>query len=246
VLGAQMREIAKAGIDQIVSSWWGWGSVEDARLPAILSAARAAGLSVAIHLEPYSGRTPAATATDIERLRGLGITDYYLYGAEQDGLPWDWRAMNDAVQGVRVFVQTGRVGYAKQWGFDGVYTYDILTYGAQRFGRLCAQARRQRLLCAPSVGPGYDARRAGVDTRLKPRRRGATYDGMWRAALTARADVVTITSYNEWHEGSQIEPARAYGIYRGYDGAYGRAGRAAERAYLDRTAYWSTRFTRSR
>jgi glycoprotein endo-alpha-1,2-mannosidase len=246
VLGAQMREMARAGIDQVVSSWWGWGSVEDVRLPAILSAARVAGLSVAIHLEPYGGRTPAATAADIERLRGLGITDFYLYGAEQDGLPWDWRTMNDSVQGARVFVQSARVGYAKQWGFDGVYTYDILTYGAPRFARLCAQARRQRLLCAPSVGPGYDARRAAADNRLKPRRRGATYDGMWRAALRARADLVTITSYNEWHEGSQIEPARAHGPYRGYDGAYGLAGRAAERAYLDRTALWSARFTRSR
>ena len=30
---------------------------------------------------------------------------------------------------------------------------------------------------------------------------------MWRAAIAARADRVTITSYNEWHEGTQIEPA---------------------------------------
>ena len=32
---------------------------------------------------------------------------------------------------------------------------------------------------------------------------------MWRAAIRAGADGVTITSYNEWHEGTQIEPARA-------------------------------------
>ena len=50
---------------------------------------------------------------------------------------------------------------------------------------------------------------------------------------------MTITSYNEWHEGTQIEPARAVGrAYLSYDGAWGLHGRAAQRAYLDRTAYW--------
>jgi glycoprotein endo-alpha-1,2-mannosidase len=243
VLGAQMREIAAAGIDEVVTSWWGWGSVEDLRLPAILRAAAAARLTVSIHIEPYAGRTPASTAADIERLRGLGITDFYLYAPDTDGLPWDWGAMNASLQGVRVLAQTGRVGFAKQWGFDGLYTYDIVTYGGQRFGRLCAQARRQGLICAPSVGPGFDARWAVGDGRVKPRRNGATYDAMWHAAVRARADLITITSYNEWHEGSQIEPARAFGSYRGYDGAWGQVGRAAEGAYLARTAYWAARFT---
>ena len=48
---------------------------------------------------------------------------------------------------------------------------------------------------------------------------------MWRGAIRAAADVVTITSYNEWHEGTQIEPAPAVGApYESYDGAYGLTG----------------------
>ena len=40
--------------------------------------------------------------------------------------------------------------------------------------------------------------------------------------MRAAADIVTITSYNEWHEGTQIEPAQAVGApYASYDGAYG-------------------------
>ena len=70
------------------------------------------------------------------------------------------------------------------------------------------------LLCAPSVGPGYDARRGSGDPRVKPRRNGATYDAMWRAAIAAKADRVTITSFNEWHEGTQIEPAAPRGPAR--------------------------------
>jgi glycoprotein endo-alpha-1,2-mannosidase len=246
VLRAQMQEIASAGVDQIVTSWWGWGSVEDVRLPAVVAAARAAGLDVAIHLEPYTGRTPDSTYDDIEHLRGFGIRDFYLYGPTQDGLPWDWGVLNQRLQGVRLFAQTGGAAYAAAWGFDGLYTYDILNYGGNTFERLCALARRLKMICSPSVGPGYDARRAVADPRVKLRRHGATYDSMWGAALKARADLITITSYNEWHEGSQIEPARPQPGYRGYDGAWGRVGKTAERAYLDRTALWSARFARQR
>ncbi len=36
VLAQQMDEIRAAGIDEIVVSWWGSGSFEDARLPAVI------------------------------------------------------------------------------------------------------------------------------------------------------------------------------------------------------------------
>jgi hypothetical protein len=76
---------------------------------------------------------------------------------------------------------------------------------------------------------------------MKPRRRGKTYDAMWRSALRAGADEVTVTSYNEWNEGTQIEPASSDPPmlgYLSYDGAYGLHGTAASLAYLTRTACW--------
>jgi glycoprotein endo-alpha-1,2-mannosidase len=246
VLRAQMREIAQAGIDQIAVSWWGWGSSEDLRLPAIAEAARVYGLDLAVHLEPYGGRTPASTVLDIRHLQELGATDFYVYGP-QDSAAADWRAAFAELAGVRVFAQTHLPGFAAAAGFHGIYTYDIVVHSGDRMSRVCQQARRLQLLCAPSVGPGYDARRAVGDMRVKPRRNGQTYDLMWTAALTAGADLVTITSYNEWHEGTQIEPARPWVApqgrkYAGYDGAWGKHGRAAERAYLGRTRFWSRWF----
>ena len=244
VVDAQLREIAGAGVGVVIASWWGRGSLEDARLPLLVEAAARHGLQVAAHIEPYAGRTVASTEADIEHLRGLGITDFYVWASV--ALPdAAWADMNLRLEGVRTFANTNLAGRAAAGGFDGVYTYDVLLFDGTLFPRLCSQARKLGLLCAPSVGPGYDARRATPDTRVKPRRRGSRYDQMWRGALKARADLVTITSYNEWHEGTQIEPARAKGRgYLSYEGAWGRRGRAAETAYLDRTGFWVERFRR--
>ncbi|MBA2331774.1 MAG: alpha-mannosidase [Actinobacteria bacterium] len=242
VLAAQMREIAAAGISTVIVSWWGRGSLEDQRLPRVLAAAKLHGLAVAAHVEPYGGRTVESVSVDIAQLRSLGIVDFYIWASV--GLPdADWARLNAEVSGVRLFANTNLAGKAAAGGFDGVYTYDVLLFDGSLFPRLCTQARRLRLLCAPSVGPGYDARRATGDVRLRPRRNGSTYDSMWRGAIRARADVVTVTSYNEWHEGTQIEPARAGKRgYESYDGAWGLRGAAAETSYLERTAHWTARF----
>jgi glycoprotein endo-alpha-1,2-mannosidase len=238
VLQAQMREIARAGVAEVVSSWWGWGSPEDLRLPAVLKAAWAVGLQVAVHIEPYEGRTAATVGEDIAHLRELGVTDFYVY-RPGDVPAADWAALNGSLSGVRVFAQTNLPGVAAAGKFTGLYTYDVLLYGAGTFGRICAEAHRLNLLCAPSVGPGYQATAATGDKRVKPRLHGNTYDAMWRSALAASADLVTITSYNEWSEGTQIEPASSRdSSYETYDGTYGLTGRAAQGAYLMRTAYW--------
>jgi hypothetical protein len=249
VLDEQMAEIQRAGIDQIAVSWWGRGSPEDQRLPGVIAAAKARGIDVAVHLEPYTGRTVASTVSDIAYLEMLGIRIFYVYQAFATIQPSAWASANDALhaQGIVTWADTAFVGQAVAGHFSGVYTYDIVTWNGSKFDRICAEAHRHRLLCAPSVGPGYDARRATGDPHVKPRRGGATYDSMWRTAIAAGADEITITSFNEWQEGTQIEPAAPparhgeYG-YGSYDGAYGLTGVAAEDAYLDRTAYWAEIF----
>src|SRR5207249_10356645 len=165
----------------------------------------------------------------------------------------EWAALRQRMQDVQLFAQTTLPGRASAARFDGVYTYDVLIWGGDTFPRLCKQAHKVDLACLPSVGPGYEAARATGDLRVKSRRDGATYDAMWRSAISSGADGVTITSYNEWHEGTQIEPARARPrgaatptTFESYDGAYGLHGRAAENAYLLRTAFWSAEFARSR
>src|SRR6266581_3736380 len=65
VLRGQMRDIRAAGVGELVSSWWGRGSIEDARLRTVQRVARRVGLVTAVQLEPYPGRTAASVGDDL-------------------------------------------------------------------------------------------------------------------------------------------------------------------------------------
>jgi glycoprotein endo-alpha-1,2-mannosidase len=238
VLQAHMREIAAAGVGEVISSWWGAGSLEDQRLPAVIEAARAQGLRFATQLEPYDeGRTPTSVAADIARLRDLGIARIYVYRPSTSTLsPGGSSPRRQAACSSSRRRRTSR-GRLRRASPGSTRTTSSPTRAASSGG--WAHAPTPRSSCAPS-GPGYDALRAN-GTRIRPRRDGATYDSMWGAAIRAKADVVTITSYNERHGGTQIEPARTARSraptiapirpsYGSYNGAYGRRGKAAETA----------------
>jgi Glycosyl hydrolase family 99 len=242
VVARQMREIAAAGVDEVIVSWWGRGSREDRLLPMVLASARRHHLQAAVHLEPYPGRSPATVAQDLPYLASRGVRDVYVYHP-MDFAASDWATIAAGKPAhMRLFAGTDLVGFAADGGFDGFYTYDFVDYGGDKFARLCQEAHARGLLCEPSVGPGYEAARAGEHSLSRARRDGRTYDDLWRAAISARPDAVTITSFNEWGEGTQIEPAAARRGYLSYDGSWGMTGAAAQGAYLQRTAYWAARF----
>ena len=65
---------------------------------------------------------------------------------------------------------------------------------------------------------------------------GAYYDRMFEAALANAPEVIAITSWNEWHEGTQIEPAipKKTDSFTYLD----HEGRGPE-WYLERTRHWA-------
>lgn len=105
--------------------------------------------------------------------------------------------------------------------FDGIFPYSIAwsptpaaqlqSYG-QRTRDFSAQARSQKLWIATAM-PGYDdtgiAGRPG--TFAVDRGNGAYYEKTFRGAIASRPSWIVITSFNEWLEGTQIEPSPAYG-----------------------------------
>ncbi len=69
----------------------------------------------------------------------------------------------------------------------------------------------RRVSCG-TVVPGYDDREVRDPGALVDRRGGSTYDEYWDMAEEANVDWVLITSWNEWHEGTEIEPSLEHGF----------------------------------
>ena len=65
VIDAQMSEIQSAGINEIAVSWWGKGSPEDLRMPAIVASASRRGVTVAAHIEHILNKLGFVSRTQI-------------------------------------------------------------------------------------------------------------------------------------------------------------------------------------
>lgn len=68
-------------------------------------------------------------------------------------------------------------------------------------------------LWVATVMPGYNdlCIQARPNRFAHERRNGAYYRETWQAAIDSVPDLVVITSFNEWLEGTQIEPSVSYG-----------------------------------
>lgn len=129
----------------------------------------------------------------------------------------------------------------------GFYTYfssNGCSYGSswKNWKALEEFAEKNQLLFFPTVSPGY------IDTKVRPwntaltrhRSHGHYYQVAWRSAISAKPYGVSITSFNNWEEGSQIEPAKSkvtpQFTYLDYhpEGSY---------FYLNLTKYWVKQLT---
>jgi hypothetical protein len=109
--------------------------------------------------------------------------------------------------------------------FDGIHLFSGGYWGLQN-GDMAAvdqgfrakidaynQANQTQKIWAAGVIPGYnDTLIPGrTGTYIVPRNNGATYMESWNGAMASNPDWITITSFNEWFEGSMIEPSVTYG-----------------------------------
>lgn len=117
---------------------------------------------------------------------------------------------------IGLLAETQHKYHIKKSQFDGFYTYfaaNGFTYGStwKNWKALSKYATENGLIFIPSVGPGY------IDTQVRPwnsanirhRRHGQYYEVAWKSAIDNNVNYISITSFNEWHEGTQIEPAQA-------------------------------------
>jgi glycoprotein endo-alpha-1,2-mannosidase len=64
-----------------------------------------------------------------------------------------------------------------------------------------------------TIIPGYNDQNTGrpPPRPVTDRWGGETYWALWQEAIAATPDYVLITSWNEWHEGTELEPSVEYG-----------------------------------
>jgi hypothetical protein len=103
---------------------------------------------------------------------------------------------------------------------DEAETWTAATY--QSWVQLADQAGK---ISAITVIPGYDDTKIREPGLAVDRFDGDLYRVQWRHAIEADPHWVLITSFNEWHEGSEIEPSAQF-----------------EQKYLDLTAESAARF----
>jgi hypothetical protein len=236
VIARHVAQAKAAGLTGLIVSWWGIDSFEDKAMAAILGAAKKAELRITVYLEQQKGGA-AGAARDLSYLLAT-YGDHpawlqvdarpvlFLYLQALRDLPArDWRAAS-----VRAFlvgdVSPREGAQFAAWApfMDGIHVYVLAPYvkgmtaaqmsvWADRTYPAWRRAIGSRLFCA-TVIPGFDDTLVPGRPSPRPtvdRHDGATYGVLWDAAIRHEADWVLVTSFNEWHEGSEIEPSREHG-----------------------------------
>jgi hypothetical protein len=250
-------------------TWWGPDHYTDKPAPLVFDAAAKEGLQVCFHIEPFPGRNAKTTRQAIVDLtdrfgghpawyRGVdGRPLFYLYDSYlTPAREWADILAPDGANTLRntpydatiigLWVKRNDGAFMKEGHFDGFYTYfatDGFTYGStpSNWPKMAQWAKAHGQVFIPCVGPGYeDLRVRPWNTRnVRERENGAYYDRMFTAAMAVGPAIIGITSFNEWHEGTQIEPAIPKQIpgytYLDYESR-------SPGWYLERTRHWADKW----
>jgi SH3-like domain-containing protein len=233
-----VSEAQSAGIDAFVQSWYGpqeANNQTETNFRMLLDVAQTRGFQAAVDVEvgsPFFGgigdvQSALSTllATHIHHpayLRYQGRPVIFFW-RQQNYTVGQWAAIRNQPQidpdHTTAWIAEG-TDLSYQAVFDGHHLYSIAWAGspaaelAKWSGRMQEYEANNGVdrLWAATVMPGYD------DTKLSransfavPRRDGAYYRETWQGAVASAPDLIIITSYNEWLEGTQLEPSATYG-----------------------------------
>jgi glycoprotein endo-alpha-1,2-mannosidase len=233
LIGQHCRWAKEAGIDGFIVSWWGHGNYEDRAMLTILDVCGGFGLSVCIYYEQTVGDT-AATAKDIVKvLNRYGGHSAYLKVKSKPVVFVYVRALNELgligwhkTLGLineqyekRVTAIGDQLSYGSARVFDGIHTYNtagmlsgkdaagVDEWARDNFAGWVDLAEGAGAISTLTLIPGYDDTKIREPGLKVERLGGRVYEAQWENALAANPRWVLITSFNEWHEGSEIEPS---------------------------------------
>ncbi|RLE85911.1 MAG: hypothetical protein DRJ67_08230 [Thermoprotei archaeon] len=236
VVKAHIAMAKAAGIDGFICSWWGINTFEDIAFARILNVAKKENFYVTIYYESVRELSEDDMVRELSYvlkkysshpafLKIDGKPAIFIYAVETKGRSLAfWRRVLERV-GEKTNIDAVYIGDTYNLSFltvfEGLHTYNPiwienhnevyreLSEKVKSFAPLSGGLRR--FWCA-TVAPGYDDRKIRKPGKYVSRREGAYYEKTWRAAIDSGADLVLICTWNEWHEGTEIEPSREYGF----------------------------------
>lgn len=223
----QVAEAQSAGIDGFELNWWGPGNPTDSNLQTLLAVAGAHGFQVTADFDLNSPfvHNPGDATNVLRyltryfadpawfRINGKPVVVFYGIRAYDLGT---WGAIRAAVDPDHQAIWIGEGDIFSYLNvFDGIHPYSI-AWSPDPAGQLASYASRTRAypgkLWMATVMPGYDDTRLGRPNGFAvDRQGGAYYTRVWQGAIATHPDIISITSWNEWLEGTQIEPSVHYG-----------------------------------
>lgn len=228
------------GVSGFISSWWGRDSYEDGVMPLLLEEAGRAGFKISAYWETAPGMGSAQIERAISDLAYLvtrygtnaaflkvdGMPVVFVYGRVMSEVPLtSWpKIVTEARARAGDFLLIAD-GYETSHArlFDGVHTYNVadsisgktlanieMTIASEYASSVKLARQFGRISCL-TVIPGYDDTKIRNPGLRADRLNGQTYRTLWNEAIEAKPDWILITSWNEWHEGSEIEPSVEHG-----------------------------------
>jgi len=238
VLKQHCKWARQAGIDALIASWWGHGTYEDRAIPLILNACQESSLKCCIYYEITPRATPETTAKDIIKvLRKYGDHPSYLRHKGQPVIfvfgralmQMGFHAWFEALKQIREQYPPGLIAIGDQMSyacakvFDGIHTYntadqlsdksviEVRSWTVRTYPKWVKLARQAGKISTLTVIPGYDDTKIRKPGLKVERFDGSLYESQWKRVIAAGPDWILITSFNEWHEGSEIEPSLEHG-----------------------------------
>ncbi len=254
VIDRQITEAQAAGIDGFIVEWAGTGDITANNFPLLFAAAARHNFKITFYLITDSVRQRGDLVAQLQGLLNQysGQDTFLHWNNKPAFFVWAPGALPGGVNGWRDVRRQVDPNNQQIWSvettdsayldvFDTIHLFSGGKWDAKNnFAGVNNQFRgivdsynrahpgAQRLWTA-GVIPGWDETRLNRnnpgDIVLVDRKNGDTYAASWQSAIRSNPEWVTITSYNEWFEGTQIEPSVTYG-----------------NKYLDLTRTWACQY----
>lgn len=229
IMQQQIQEAQAAGIDGFIMSWYGNGDRTDRNLSQLLDLGTRTGFHTTIHFE-----TPHFWGVDdvVAQLRAfydLHVNHPAIVHYQGRPVIFFWRVStfdNATWSSIRNAVDPGHTAVWIADGdifnvlsgdaWDGISPYAIAWSGnpAGQLPSWAAKAQNSApdKLYIPPVSPGCDDSAARATTCVQDRAGGGYYQATWDGAFASNPSwAVTVSTFNEWLESTQIEPSVQYG-----------------------------------